>query len=463
MRVMNTEPQIVPLPETESPISTEPGTVPPTDSSQPRRNGKIAHLPKEQRALLNQLLDNGVKYETIRDKLAALGVTLNLKNISDWFHGGYQDELQARERRALLRESQERLLDLARHEDAPDLSLVGLQLAVTQLSQQLYELAPGSHKANFQTDTHNYLRMLNTLARMTKALLSLKKYRDESAESDVELQQLNEDRDLSDRECQLLVNKMDRVFKVSRRAKSSSSSIPNRDSSLAPPKLSEGGHSISSVTLSSPTSDCRRRSHESLIDECPGATETRPAIPPPDAPQPPGPAEKPEVSPTTDHQQPAPKSDEGGPSAVGLRQSKTENQKSQIPLELCYDCGAELPPVLPNGQRPLPACRACGARLFPPGTKFDPCQHCGTLQPLLANDERPSPNCRACHNALPPVGHRFVTDCPACGTELPPLTADATRVSNHCPNCRAPAPLLEPVESSSSSSNLAPPPDTAAA
>src|SRR4051794_5389451 len=81
--------------------SVEP--LPPADPSQPRSKSKIAHLPKDKRDLINHLMDDGDTYEGIIARLAELGITLNLKNVSDWFHGGYQDELLARERRAQLR------------------------------------------------------------------------------------------------------------------------------------------------------------------------------------------------------------------------------------------------------------------------------------------------------------------------------------------------------------------------
>src|SRR5579864_4503472 len=117
----------------------------------PRRNGKIAHLPKEQRDTINHMLDDGATYETISAKFAEQGISLNLVNIHGWFHGGYQDYLQACDRRQQIRDTQDRLLDLARNSDAPALSFVGLQLAVTQLAQQLYEISPESHKQSFQT------------------------------------------------------------------------------------------------------------------------------------------------------------------------------------------------------------------------------------------------------------------------------------------------------------------------
>ncbi len=239
---MNTDLQIPPPPMTDPPANaTAPGPdpapaatpapLPPTDPSQPRRNGKIAHLPKEQRDLINHLFDDGATYETVRDKLAEQGILLNLQNLSDWYHGGYQDELQARERRVLLRESREHLLELAAKDDSPTLTFVGLQVAVTQLAQQLAELAPGSHKQSFQTNTDHYLRMLNTLARISKAILAVQAYQDEAAKiAAAQTKELDMDRELSDREYELLVKRMDRVFHMPVRNLPAPSPPPNKAS-----------------------------------------------------------------------------------------------------------------------------------------------------------------------------------------------------------------------------------------
>ena len=62
--------------------------------------------------------------------------------------------------------------------------------------------------------------MLNTLARLSKSLLAFQKYHDLAAKSQAaQLKQLDVDRELSDREYDLLVKKMDQVFKVARRPK----------------------------------------------------------------------------------------------------------------------------------------------------------------------------------------------------------------------------------------------------
>src|SRR5437660_12301586 len=64
----------------------------PTPSLSTRRKprGKIAELPKTIRDLVNQLLDDGASYRTIRIELAKHGVKLNGENISNWFDSGYQ-------------------------------------------------------------------------------------------------------------------------------------------------------------------------------------------------------------------------------------------------------------------------------------------------------------------------------------------------------------------------------------
>jgi hypothetical protein len=59
------------------------------------RNGKIARLPEPIRNLINQMLDDALPYRTIREKLRCLTPPLPYAisdmNISNWYHGGYQD------------------------------------------------------------------------------------------------------------------------------------------------------------------------------------------------------------------------------------------------------------------------------------------------------------------------------------------------------------------------------------
>ncbi len=61
------------------------------------RNGKIARLPESIRNLINSMLDDGRPYRLILQRvheLALLPYPISQMNLSNWFHGGYQECLQ---------------------------------------------------------------------------------------------------------------------------------------------------------------------------------------------------------------------------------------------------------------------------------------------------------------------------------------------------------------------------------
>ncbi len=58
------------------------------------RNGKVARLPEATRELINQMLEDGFAYRQIIARLAQavpLPYPISEMNLSNWFHGGYQD------------------------------------------------------------------------------------------------------------------------------------------------------------------------------------------------------------------------------------------------------------------------------------------------------------------------------------------------------------------------------------
>jgi len=368
-----------------------------------RRRGpmsKIAQLPAHQRMLLNQLLDQDKTYDQVVDEMAKHGVQLNTDNISKWCTGPYQDYLAALDWQDELHQLRDHAYSFTADGDVRFQEGV-VQIGLTQVFRDIKE-------GRFKDDPANSLRLLNSLARLSREALVIRKFADQSARQQaVELKQLDQDRDLSDNETLLLVNRMDRVFR--RRRPSQAASSPATPSSnqgtLAASRPGADGSPIPGKPDASVASQSQIKNQNSKIPrEGPAAPPAEPTSVPP---------------------------------------SEIENQKSEI--ENCYDCAAPLPPLLPNGQRPLPACRACGARLYPPGTRFDQCSYCQALQPILADNERPSTDCRRCRNVLPPVGQRFVTHCPACCSKLPNLTPDGIRPFARCHECNVPLPLLEPA------------------
>src|SRR5436305_15339781 len=89
----------------DSKTATAPG-------KKPRFKGKIPELPKEQRDLINDMLDDGATYKTVEIEMAKLGVSLNGENISNWFNGGYQAHVREQEWRSELRFLRESAADL---------------------------------------------------------------------------------------------------------------------------------------------------------------------------------------------------------------------------------------------------------------------------------------------------------------------------------------------------------------
>src|SRR4051812_12231908 len=53
----------------------------------PRKpRGKIAELSKDQRALINHLLDEGLTYRAIELEMARQNISLNAENLSNWYN-----------------------------------------------------------------------------------------------------------------------------------------------------------------------------------------------------------------------------------------------------------------------------------------------------------------------------------------------------------------------------------------
>jgi len=144
-----------------------------------RRNGKVASLPRPHRDLVNQMLEDGVAYNKIVAAVAQLGHTVSARNISNWYQGGHQDWLLHQERLDSNRISEEAVLDALDGDRALDLPAVGLQIAATHLCQLL--LARRPENADPESGLNHYIRVANSLCRISRQLIQLQQLRDEAA------------------------------------------------------------------------------------------------------------------------------------------------------------------------------------------------------------------------------------------------------------------------------------------
>src|SRR5437879_3254664 len=107
-----------------------------TPNPKKRRPGpqsKIAQLPKAQRDLINQLLDEEKTYEQVIEELAKQNVSLTTDNVYGWFHAGYQDYLSAREWQEQFQQVRESVAGLGEDPDELRFQQGVIQFSLTKI------------------------------------------------------------------------------------------------------------------------------------------------------------------------------------------------------------------------------------------------------------------------------------------------------------------------------------------
>jgi hypothetical protein len=196
---------------------------------------KVAKLPKPLRDLINTMLDDALPAREIVTKLEAstnppLPYPISAKNLADWRNTGYQRYLAQRERIDLFQANCEGATDFANNEPTT-IPEATLQIVANQYFELMLNFSPESLREKLSEDPMKYTRFLNVFARLVREIVYLRKFRDasrkEAAAAQQQLKKLDPDRDLSDSELDLLVNRMDKVFKVARPHKPEQRPNPN--------------------------------------------------------------------------------------------------------------------------------------------------------------------------------------------------------------------------------------------
>jgi hypothetical protein len=221
----------------DPPSSPDSEPAPPNQEDQSHHR-KVAKLPQSLRDQINSMLDDSIPYHQIISTLEAstnppLPYPINPMDLSRWKNGGYLRYLAQQERLALVQANREGAGGLIAANELTTLPEAILQIVANQYYELLADFSPDGLKQKLSEDPLKYTRLLNVLPRLAREIVHLRKFRDASAKAAaVELKELDPDRDLSDNEFELVVNKMDKVFKVARPNRSSQAQAPNQ---TAPP------------------------------------------------------------------------------------------------------------------------------------------------------------------------------------------------------------------------------------
>jgi len=210
-------------------VTPDPVAIAPIDSSvddpQPgphpavprrRRMGKIAGLPAPIRDQINHLIQDGVPYHVIIEKLQSpdtppLPRALTENNLSDWKDGGYQDWLDDQFWRDEMRSRHETFSGLLNGADPIQLPEGGLQLATIGLCELLRDLST----SGIGGDSDNYVRAANSLARLSRSILTLQQYREACAEARAKVRELKDPkRKLTEDERRALILQVDEILGI---------------------------------------------------------------------------------------------------------------------------------------------------------------------------------------------------------------------------------------------------------
>ena len=146
--------------------------------SKSRRNGKVARLPLPLREQVNRMLDDGVPYKTIIEKLGDAGNHLNEDNISNWRLGGHQDYLNTLQLNDRARTQTEAAADVLR--DTGQLGPAKLQqvcqeIALLQYLRTLMDHGDQLAQDSLKKNPAKMITLMNTCCNMANTGLAIDK------------------------------------------------------------------------------------------------------------------------------------------------------------------------------------------------------------------------------------------------------------------------------------------------
>jgi hypothetical protein len=220
---MNSDPNILTLPESEQPSlqemplqdSAASGTDPVSPSfSGNCGKGKVARLPRNLREQINHLILDGVPYLDIIQRLGDSAKHITPDNIHQWKKYGYQDWLREREWLDRLCSKTEFSADILAAPDSLNLHEASLRVASSQMFDQLMRFNAESETAA-PDQLEKFPKLVNALSRLTREALTFQKYRDACAQARAEVKKLYDvNRKLSDSERLAIVRHVDDILGI---------------------------------------------------------------------------------------------------------------------------------------------------------------------------------------------------------------------------------------------------------
>ena len=149
-----------------------------------RRNGKVARLPFALRLQINHMIEDGLPYKTIIEKLGPAGQHLTEHNLSNWRLGGYQDYLNAQAITDRTHAQTEAAADVLRETDHPDpaqIQKVCNQIALLQYMNALVENGDQWARDTLKKNPAKMITLINACCNSSNTTLADLKRKDQAS------------------------------------------------------------------------------------------------------------------------------------------------------------------------------------------------------------------------------------------------------------------------------------------
>lgn len=178
------------------------------------RTGKIARAPFEVRTKVNEMLRDGATAKKIIEFLESKDVFgVSEQNVSNWRDGGYQDWLAQQSRLDEMQAKREFAFEIVKANQGSQLHEATLHLAASQLYEAITDFDVSRLKELLDESPENYAAIVNSLAKLSKGALDLRKYQDAVSAAQKEIQKLRDPKaDLSDDDRKAIVAKVDEIL-----------------------------------------------------------------------------------------------------------------------------------------------------------------------------------------------------------------------------------------------------------
>jgi hypothetical protein len=161
-------PQNPPAPDPSASAAPPPTSVP-QEKSHGRRKGKIGHRPKHVRDRLNEMLQDGVPYLQIIERLGPEGQDLNEVNLSNWKSGGYLDWLREMQIADAIQAKYELAESIvARSAEGNAAGQAVLRVIAANLCEFLADTDPATLRESLLSDADKFTRFVNSMVRLAE-------------------------------------------------------------------------------------------------------------------------------------------------------------------------------------------------------------------------------------------------------------------------------------------------------